>query len=60
MPKGTYKRKKKSGGDLQAVTKRQRRGGYTTLLDKLRAKRDKLSDEIVALGNAIDALEVLE
>lgn len=42
------------------VKVRQRRGGYATLLGKLRTKRDKMADEIVALGNAIDALEGLE
>lgn len=53
------KRTKKT--PMQPVTKtRTRRGHYAALLAKLRAKRDKMADEIVALGNAIDALEVLE
>lgn len=59
MPRGVYPRKKKAGG---VTPQRQKRsaGGIPKVLAQLRAEKTRAEDQVVALGTAIEALEVLE
>lgn len=62
MPRGVYPRKKKSEDD-SPPHKRARRAngdGVAAALEQLRAERLKCENRIVAIGTAIDSLEVLE
>lgn len=59
MPRGHYTRKKK----IDKPGPRKRRAAsppVPKLLAHMRARRDRLTDEVVELGTAIDALEQLE
>ena len=60
MPKGVYERKPK--GDTLRKGRPPKAGNstYAALLAKLRQERGRLSDKVVALGTAIDALEEAE
>lgn len=61
MPRGVYVRKPKKGALAKAA--QSPRGGadpVLNLLGQLRVQRTKAEDRVVAIGTAIEALEVLD
>lgn len=60
MPRGVYARKKKSNGHAEPKAHRKAPGKVAKLLATMRAEHSRAQDTVVALGTAIEALEVLE
>jgi hypothetical protein len=68
MPRGVYERKPKNPATAAGKPTKKRKGrhpghpaatSYADLLAGMRSRREKLTDEVAALGTAIEALEAL-